>query len=257
MKDKIQQALEAKGYQVRFKEREKNGNMLKYVSITRTEFNGITPCVYYERIMADKELTPEEIADIIIEMTEKSPKPNIDTDLLTDKEYILEHCKMALQRNTETDYVKKPFKHCDKIECYLYISDSLNNDSDFTVKLRKPFIEQLGIDIEELWERAEINTLSKVQNYTVGIFPYCYIVTLKGNYKGAVAVLDDELIENIADELEADKLICIPSSIHEMMLINYDEYKHIDIDEFVRDVNRTLPQEDVLIDETFIIEVQR
>lgn len=65
-----------------------------------------------------------------------------------------------------------------------------------------------------------------------------YILTNKSKIKGASAILNRKVLKELADKYCTDKIIAMPSSIHEFLVIPYKEQYDIDkLSEMVKEVN--------------------
>ncbi len=104
--------------------------------------------------------------------------------------------------------------------------------------------EQLGTDyredfIDELMSSPDASPL--------------YVLTNSSGICGACALLYPDQLKNFADMLESD-LVILPSSIHEVLLVPYDD--HISFDELahmVSHINRAeVPVEDRLSDQVYL-----
>ena len=80
------------------------------------------------------------------------------------------------------------------------------------------------------------------------------------NYKkryGASAILNRRLLKKIAVQYNTSKVLILPSSVHEMIVITYNENMDInDFSETVHEVNScTVAEEEQLTDRAYILKV--
>ena len=88
--------------------------------------------------------------------------------------------------------------------------------------------------------------------------PTLYVLTNQAGINGATCMLYDNVLKEFADKMDSD-LIILPSSIHEVLLLEYDEFSgDMELEKFkdmVGEVNRNdVPVEDVLSDSVYIYE---
>lgn len=149
-----------------------------------------------------------------------------------DKEFILENVYIGLQSITEGNFVKRNLPELDGIESYLYVrGDDEVNGCRCSMKLTKAFLEMMELKEAEVWKRAEANTNSETVLKSIedllyelsGIRPPymipMYVVTNHIKYKGASAILNKKILKEFGGKFHTDKVIVLPSSIHECILL--------------------------------------
>lgn len=141
----------------------------------------------------------------------------------------------------------------DEIESYMYINLIKNGQDSATTKVTAELLENAGISEDEAWIAAKENTyadtiivsLLKVMCLNVNMSYFeemedmpIYILTNKSKIKGASAILNRKVLKELADKYCTDKIIAMPSSIHEFLVIPYKEQYDIDkLSEMVKEVN--------------------
>lgn len=88
-------------------------------------------------------------------------------------------------------------------------------------------------------------------------FPRLYVVTNRAKYRGASAILDKAVLKAFGKKHKIKKLAVLPSSIHEMLILPYNESINMDDLSFmVADVNATqVEPEERLTDRAYLIEL--
>ena len=232
----------------------------------------IYPVIYFDtftELLKSGKSIPEAVAIILCQMkTEKLTFTKIDFDkLLKDEDYVKEHIFIGLQPVSVDELVKKPF-FLNGLEMFLYIRFPEIDGTNTTAKINKRAVSAFNITEEVLWDLAFYNTRENVklsnlfeELYNVsapdaGEIPL-YILTNKEKHFGAAAILNLEAVKKVAARTGTDKVYVIPSSIHEMLLIPWDEAFSIDeITGIIREVNATEVDEiEQLSDKPYIIDV--
>ena len=227
--------LREKGFRAEKRNVVKNGVECKAVEIG--EQKNVSAVIYTEemfRVAEEKQIGIEEIAERIIEIYKNSGCNLIDVGQLTDREYLLSHMYIGLQRQGTEDLIKRPVEQMDGVESYLYarIWDRLGEEA--TLKMRPSILRLSGIEEEEAWRLAENHTsaesmilsLSELieggESLAVLDDITMYIVTNQDTVYGASAILNKELLKDFGKTHNVDKVLVLPSSVHEVLIIPYD-----------------------------------
>lgn len=266
--------LVARGYQAEAQENIKNGVL--YEGIVIRNDAAIAPVIYTQRLIEDAEEQGKSLADVVadvIRVYEENKHFEFSVEQILDKDFILEHIYVALQKVSDEELVKKTSEY-DGIEAYLYVRGDHAGDGTYSVKVNGSYLASAHISVEEAWERAEVNTfcetniqsMAQVMADLCGI-PYdpsmemdvpMYVISNGLKVKGASAILDKVKIAEFAKEHEVNQLIVLPSSVHEMLIVPY-EPGQMDIDEMsemVRQINATeVSPEERLTDRAYLIEI--
>lgn len=168
-------------------------------------------------------------------------------------EHILKNCP----------YIEKE----DLVIVFYYELDS------FSVRITNQIMEMKGLDIEKLYSIAYQN-MEKDGYFIKGLnqflaekfgmnFEYqrpefMYVITNKKIYRGAVALLNRELMKQISENLKWKKFYILPSSVHEVIILCYDEKNNVsEIQDIVRMVNKTAVEEnEILSDNIYIYDTE-
>lgn len=130
------------------------------------------------------------------------------------------------------------------------------------------------ISISELFRTAWINTKDTFRIYNmvdtilqmmgtdisddlhdeiVGYDFDMYILTNQIKYFGAAAILNREFLNSVCDNLNAEEIMILPSSIHEIIITKNENYSLDEMKDMVISVNsECLPDEDILSDHVYI-----
>ena len=258
--------LENKGFQAKEHDVVKNGVTHKGIMLnTGTKAN---PVFYMDDILCEND-TEENVANRIIAFYKTSPESPIDPTVLNDRKWVLDHLTIALQRYSDEAIVKKGTEF-HGIEQYLILMDKTDSGC-FSIKVTPALLKNIGVDEPIAWSIADNHLTLAVQIQSLRSvlgdalfdeFPDedrigLHIITTKDKVKGASAILHRGALREFADDHGTNKLIVIPSSVHEMLILPYDGTQ--DIDEFsalVKEVNATqVRPEDQLGDQAYIITV--
>lgn len=192
---------------------------------------------------------------------------------LSDKEFVLSHLYIGLQRASEQELIKRD---CDfeGVEAYLYLRFP-NDDGVAAVKLKEGILEKSNTSIDEAWSVAAENVHKEIkispifnaissllgtdldeellEDESVGI----YVVTNNMMHHGASAILDKDVFNTLSNKMHTNKFVVIPCSIHEMIVLpDLDGVDIENINDMVKQVNATeLEPEDVLADRAFKVAV--
>ena len=269
---KIVEIMKEKGLECCIKETTKNGVL--YHGIVVVKETGLAPCLYveslidaYDTIEEAKEHIDDFCDNIIQKNDEIKNNPEFESDimkLIEDKDWVLNNVYICLQRenkNEEDTIIKRSCKEdgFDGIEKYLFI-EIPSKQMKCTAKLTRHLLDSIKITDDEVWKYAERNTfiegrtdigsildiLGDMTNFTDMQIPInmYYISNNRKNY-GSGQILDKNSIKKWVFSLgkKIEKIICIPSSIHEWILIpitKNDCYDINKLNEICQSINDTL-----------------
>lgn len=253
MLENLMKELNEKGYRAESRNVIKNGVDLIAIVITDDNSN-VSPTIYY-----DDTLTVEKVINIY----EKHKVSNFNlSDILTD-EYILNNCYIALQKESNEELIKRK-SILSGIEEYIYIRLTINNENG-TIKLTKDIIAHTTIPFTKLWKTAVKNTsdktiLDSVEKVLFGIEtekPLFYILSNTDRHKGSGSIVNTDLLKDFANKHNATKLLILPSSIHELLVVPYNDNMNVDdFSKMVKEVNASqVAETERLTDNAYIIEV--
>lgn len=249
MKQKVIEGIMALGYKAQFQQVTKNGVVKEGILIKESEDTKIAPVIYFD---PDFENVDDEINRIVnLYETHKAPKIDLDEFLCIDK--IADNLRVGFQQAGDEPIVKRRTIF-DGIEAYLYISVNMEGDNA-SAKVKPAMLTQYKISDEDAWRLAYINTFQNTKVTTLaeelgfesdflGI-PPMYIVTNKNHYKGAANILDVKALEQIAEKYGTNKMVAIPASIHEFIVLPDDFRNMEEIHQMVKEVNTNdvIPEE--------------
>lgn len=121
-----------------------------------------------------------------------------------------------------------------------------------------------NISVDKAWELADEHSMREAECISMSEvlhknefadFPMC-ILSNKCRVRGASAVFNKELLENYGNKFNTNKVIAIPSSIHEFIIIPYDDDIDIEmVNIFIKEVNKEVLPEEILGEKAFILNV--
>ena len=251
----------------------KNGVHFTGLTI-RSANSHVSPCVYIDEMCRNLS-DPAIAADSIEEMLRNNPFPlDLDINRICSREYILENVHIAVQRTSTQDLVRRDteFKG---IEQYCFVQNTLD-ERIWSFKLRPCHLLANSISVEELWAAAERNTYSD-QEFCIcsmgeilkemtgsdlmdgsGFIPEMFVLTNPRKMYGAVQVFNRPALEKWTEQTGFRKLVMIPSSLHEVILIPRDQ-SMTDLFPFnamVQDVNqKEVNAVDQLADQVYELEL--
>ena len=150
------------------------------------------------------------------------------------------------------------------IEKYLFLRMEALNDAIYSAKISKNILKNVDVDESEAWETAENNVRKETEIIQLSGFPMSaeecemFVISNKSRFRGASAVLNKKVMKAFANLVNTKKIMILPSSIHEMILIPcHDcEYDIESCSEIVKLVNENeVELTEQLTDRAYIIEV--
>lgn len=267
----IIQELRARGYSAIENDVYKNGVKMEAI-IIRGENCRITPTIYTETLIQHFD-NVEQAADAAERIYLENKSVDFDIDKLTDKDFIMAHVRIGLEHENEhITALSRQTEYQDLMQ-YLYITSELNDETKWSVRITEQLAETAALDVDELWAAAERNTfadsticsmaqilvemgmLDADDAVELPVDSFMYVISNHSRQRGASSILNKQLLQQFADEHNCKKLVILPSSIHECILIPCDE--EVDIENFdamVQEVNATqVSPEEVLLDHAFIV----
>ncbi len=191
---------------------------------------------------------------------------------LADPEWILERIIIGLQSVREDNHVKRPCE-LEGLEYYMMITDLVPGGS-FTIHITKEALERAGIEEKEAWDRAVANTcedtqimkLDEITREILGMdlgeeeedIPF-YVITNQNCYRGAGALVNKNLLRPVAEKYGADKLVILPSSVHELIVGPYksDEEELQTLSALVKQINEhCVNPKERLTDRAYVLSVK-
>lgn len=246
------QELRERGYRANKRDVTKNGVLCEAVEIG--EQKNVSAVIYTEemfRVAEEKQIGIDEIAERVIDIYKNSGCNLIDVGQLTDREYLLSHMYIGLQRQGTENLIKRPVEQMDGVESYLYARVWDRSGEEAMLKMKPAILRISGIEEEEAWRLAEEHSYAESmimslreliaggESLAVLDDIPMYILTNKGTMYGASAILNKELLKEFGIKHHVDKILVLPSSIQEVLIIPYDESLDLEYySELVRKVNQ-------------------
>jgi len=264
------------GYDVKSITKTNNGVDIEGIVI-KTSSN-ISPILYVDDILDEANaqgLSLQQTANFILRKNEEHWRPSVDLENFLTSDSVYEHAYIAFQQCSNEELIKRdsPFSG---IEEYVYIKNYEPQLGDYTAKLT-PAVADF-YDIDKLWKSAYNNTINSARIAHISdlirkvmsdelfeeydketdiTHSSMYVISNKFGENGAAAIYNKRLLKEVAQKFGTSKLIVLPASIHEQILMPYKEGMdpHV-LAEIVRDINATeVAPKDKLSDEVFIITV--
>ena len=200
----------------------------------------LSPIVYYNG-------EPIDIFTKKAEEVFQKARANLDVNVFRNKDYILEHSKVCVQRKTNESILKRS---CLNLEVYLRLDLTTSMTSDGYMKATKSteeLLSQAGLAEKDVWAAALKNTyksliitsLEEIMGL-VNDAPHLFdIVTTDNKMHGAAALAFRDVFRSYCCERGLEACLMLPSSIHELLLLdpNHAPDDPGDLAEMVRSVN--------------------
>lgn len=269
-REDIIKELVERGYNVQAQDIIKNGVSLEGILIK--DDSATAPIIYTEHLIDAAEAygkSLSEVVDVVIRAYEQRRNKSLNVNQFLNRDFILSHIYVGLQKKSNEDIEKKT---CDLegLESFLYIR---SEEGQYSAKLNQNIMKSANLAADEAWERAKKNTFAETQVQSVASLlaemsgiSFCkemeaasplYIISNKWKFRGASAILDKRALAAFGKEHGADKLIAIPSSIHEMLIMPYEDNADLDaISDMVTEINlEQVEPEERLTDRAYLIEL--
>lgn len=268
-KDIIEE-LNKRGYRAEKQDNMRNGKLYHGICMfEKGSKDELVPIIYTDDLIENAEnhgWSIEELTDKVMSIYRKADRSTITEKDLQDRDYILNHLYIGVQKESTEKIVKKetPFE---SIEQYLYVRSDFNDDgSCYITKVGIVLLISIGIKKEEAWEKAEknmcketvIRSMTSVIKYTVPL----YIVSNECMMRGASGILNKGKMKGLSLKLGTNIFVIFPSSVHEMVVMPYyGPYQEAldNLDDYSKMVEETNYNEvdpwERLADRAFIMEI--
>lgn len=267
--------LENRGYYAVEQNAIKNGVEFEGICISKSENETVKPVIYTTEIIRRAEgegKTIDDVVNTIIDIYEKNKNVDLKVNNFFDRNFILDNLFIGLQKQSNEELVKDD---CDLegIESYLYVRQSKKDSEFYFLKMTKSILDKAGIMESEAWEYAEKNTydetiitpMATIMDEIFGIEDVeekeeilpMYVITNKCKERGASSILNKKALNEIAKKMNTNKVIAMPSSIHEMIIIPYNEKESVEsYSKLVREVNQNAVEPEIqLTNRAYLLEV--
>lgn len=164
--------------------------------------------------------TVDQAVILILDRLLKTKPINIDFTY----DMVKENIRIAIQKESQEDIVKV-YGHYPKTESYLYV---LVGD-EHTTKVTQGLLDYVNMSLDDAWKFAEENTKKNIEFISMSdLFPIeeddvMIICTNKERNKGASTLIFRDELRKCIKKKGWDKAFIIPSSIHEVLLVKYEE----------------------------------
>ena len=273
-RESIIEKLEKKYPQYNFLPMEvtKNGDVHLQAISVRSNLP-LAPTIYTDAIIARCEDNLEEAVEIISNIIEQHKAPDINVDMLSDRDFILSGIRIGVQKESDELLVKHVVNEFPGMEAYLYFTSQEENCDMWSVKIKPEILTLANITEDEAWQIAEKHTYEATtlqsmaevlaemmgESYDASIDDVVncemYVISNREKCKGAASILNHMLLKEFAKEHNCEALCVLPSSLHEAILVPLlGEYNIEDFNAMVCEINETqLAPEDVLVNRAYII----
>lgn len=183
----------------------------------------------------------------MMNVVEERMKPYICIQKILEKEYFLENLYPLMYSSENESILKEQNLVYEKVENLLVVPFL---DLEYAIiKINFGILSALNLTKEEVLKKAfenlnnilEIKTISEMISEIIEIpIPAdneIFVISNSKNRYGASAVLLPKTYEILRQKL-GEKLVILPSSIHECLAVRYDEERLDDFLEMVREVNK-------------------
>lgn len=229
----------------------KNNSMRASIVVT-LDNERVSPNVYidqiFDRYMDDGDLDKalSELSDTIVYGFTNKPEVDVDNAFYTDN---IIPCLI----NTKTNrHILDNAPHIEYFDLSLYFRGVIQFDSENlgTFIVSNEMAKRRGLDVNGLREIADKYVKEENNYFVTGIMEILtgepaddeimYVVTNRSKLFGAAGILDNDVLEDIrANKFNTDKLIIIPSSVHECIVMDGNCMDAKSIQEMVTEVNAT------------------
>ena len=234
----------------------KNNGVKKHAIIIRDKNSTITPTIYVDDMFT--ELSVEDAARCVQEIYEKSNKSfSFDFTQLYDFRAIKEKLRCKLISSEFNRETLKGIPHIDVTEklCaafYLCLDDAV--DGRASIGVTNALSGKWGKTEKELFQVAIKNTqrddplefmsMEDILDLPIGGLgdSGMYVLSTHSRLFGASALLYDagKCLDHIMDRLHCKSLLILPSSVHEVIVLNGDKgFDVAEIKQMVMEINRT------------------
>lgn len=258
------------------KVRKNNGLELDGLSIISEDTN-VSPTIYLNGYY--KEFLTDGVDAVVKEIIKvyKKTKPEIpfDISLITDFERVKPLIKMKLINYEENKKLLVDTPHIrvlDLAVVFMIVLETEDVCQFATILIHNKFLDYWKVDADSLYKVAKENMKNvfqtiRMENIIAAVMDEdlveecieemdfkMFVLTTYTKLHGAVGMLNKELLNAFMKRHKIEKLIILPSSTHEVILVPYnEELAETDFKAMVREVNETqLEPEEYLSNSVYV-----
>ena len=217
---------------------------------------------YYEKYVAGVDI--EDIADDMLTIVEKSSGKNLgfEVDSLTNWEFVKGKVRpMVVSKENNAEYLSNMAYTDTKTDLAIIYSIVLSSDDSgmANVKITKQMLEAYGITMTELKKAAfknseslyefknimdELMKLMGIESEEMAISmglerSPMWVLSTEDKTNGAGMMFVPKVMKAIKERLGIEQFYILPSSIHEVLVVNTSEATPSELRNMVREVNAT------------------
>lgn len=259
--NEVVKELNKLGYEAKVNEVVKN--TIKLTSVLIMVNKNLGSNVYVDDLINGDYDVPYMVDEVIKRYNKAVENYDLNIEEFFSRKSILENVYVGVQRSGSEDLVKKEVSDMPGIEKYIYIR-SYSNETYYSIKISSRILKMFNITVDKAWELADEHSMREAECISMSEvlhknefadFPMC-ILSNKCRVRGASAVFNKELLENYGNKFNTNKVIAIPSSIHEFIIMPYDDDIDIEmVNIFIKEVNKEVLPEEILGEKAFILNV--
>ena len=271
-KETLLKELINRGFEAEAIVKVKNG--VRIDAVTVKNGTNIAPSIDTAPFLKEAEengLSNEETIEKFLEIVKNYQiERDIDANKFFEKEYLLDHINIGIQPVGSEDLIKKD-TDLEGIEQYLYVTVADEAIGKGSIKLKPDMLNYISASEDELWDAAESNLIAESTEFSLGNMLFLtnlldydteqavdkevYVVSNFSRIKGAASILHPVIRRKMGRILNASSLIVLPSSIHEVLVMNASNKDLEEMTAMVQDVNKiAVEPTEILANQAFIID---
>ena len=242
-----------------------NGLELDGLTIISEDTN-VSPTIYLNGYYNEFLTDGMEVAEKVIAIyKENKPEIPFDISLITDFSRVKPLIKMKLINYEENKKLLVDTPHIKVLDLavvFMIVLETEDVCQFATILIHNKFLNYWETEIDSLYKIAEENMRndfetipmeniiaavmdeSLVEECTTEMEFKMFVLTTHNKLHGAIGMLNKELLNAFMKRYKTEKLIILPSSTHEVLLVPYsEEVVKTDLYEMVREVNETVLEE--------------
>lgn len=219
----------------------------------------VAPIIYmkpYYKVYCEFGL--EKVVELLLEVYQTYEwKENLETDVLFDKREFCSRLRMKLvhyesnqKQLQDVPYI--PF--LDLAITFCLLLDMQENEVG-NIRLTNKYMKHMEMSVEELYAIAlenmetdyqflslakAIEPMKEADTEFLQMEQELYVLTTYSRVCGASLMLHKGILKNFMEEKQMERIVILPSSVHEVIVMPYDSDRDImGLNEMVQEVNRT------------------